>query len=441
MLWQVHKRLDRCEDLRHVRGRAGHNRRPRSCRTGTDLLLGNNDSNRTGSAPAAVPDDARRLHGGWLAVVLLFGACRLITYLPPGINDFATTHYLFSYAAGFHKRALIGSLLALCFDRLSGSEVYAVSLATLLVLAGSLVLLLRRALLCCGAMLVVGVVLLGAPGALPHFAYSIGYFDAVLVLWALLALSVLDSTIPDWMKVPLALVACALGVLTHEAFLLTAFPVACGWSLIARTSRPAVIGSLALAVFLLTVVMQVVGHPSIGLEQYIQQASTRTDMRINTEAFELLYFRLGANLSYLLRHYSSITTDIRLLAGLIVLIPYYILLRDLYCRAADATAIPADARIAGRICILAPIVLALAGFDVLRWLSFVGLNCSILICAYVRRDTSGAVVGALSRYVRSTRFMLLALLSYSIGAIHVVDSNSLGSGVHAMARGLGLIQW
>jgi hypothetical protein len=51
------------------------------------------------------------------------------------------------------------------------------------------------------------------------------------------------------------------------------------------------------------------------------------------------------------------------------------------------------------------------------------------------------VQNALDSYVRSPRFIILALLSFAIGALHVVDSNTVGSGVHAIARGLGIIQW
>jgi hypothetical protein len=211
--------------------------------------------------------------------------------------------------------------------------------------------------------------------------------------------------------------------------------------LTAGALRTRVFWSLTIAVIVLTVVVQLTSRPSIALEQYMQWAAARTGMRLNAEAFELLYFDTRANLHYLVGHYSDLATDIRLLAGLIAPIPYFVMLRDLYLRAADASALSSGTRLAVCACIFAPVVLALVGFDVLRWVSFACLNCSILICEYVRRDSSGAVLDAVTRYVRSTRFILLALLSYALGALHVVDSNSLGSGVHAMARGLGLIHW
>jgi hypothetical protein len=116
-----------------------------------------------------------------------------------------------------------------------------------------------------------------------------------------------------WLKVPIAFLPCAFGVLTHESFALAAFPLVAACSLVARTAPRKLIWSLTIAVFALTVVVQMVGHPASALEGYMQWAAAR--------------------------------------------------------------------------------------------------------------------------------FVLLALLSFSLGALHVVDSNSLGSGVHAMARGLGLIQW
>jgi hypothetical protein len=390
---------------------------------------------------ATVRARAERVHWAWLFVALLFAMCRLVAFLPSEINSFATSHYLFSYAAGFHKRALLGSLLGLLFDRLDTATLYAISLCTLAIFVVALLIFLRHVLLTSSTMLILGVVLVGAPAALPHFAYAIGYFDSILVICALLALGLLASPLQDWLKVPLAFLPCVFGVLTHESFALAAFPLVAAASLVARTAPRKLIWSLTIAVFVLTVAVQVVGHPTIALEEYMQWAAVRTDTQVNADAFELLYFQPRENLYYLLRHYSSVTTDIRLLAGLIVPIPYFVMLRDLYTKAADASAMTKGTRLAVCVCIFAPVVLALVGFDVLRWVSFVCLNCSILICEYARRDGSGAAAEVVSRYVRSSRFVLLALLSFSLGALHVVDSNSLGSGVHAMARGLGLVQW
>jgi hypothetical protein len=390
---------------------------------------------------ATVRSSAERLHWAWLSVVPVFAVCRLVAFLPPMINNFATSHYLFSYVAGFHKRALIGSLLGLYFDWLSAAAIYAISLGTLAIFVVTLLVFLRRVLLASATMLILGIVLLGSPGVLPHFAYAIGYFDPILVICAMLALALLTSALPDWLKVPLAFLPCAFGVLTHESFALAAFPLVVACSLIARSPKRTAIWSLAIAVFVLTIVVQVIGHPSIALDQYMQQAAARTDTGVNADAFELLYFQPGENLYYLLRHYFSITTDVRLLAGLIVPIPYFLMLRDLYRRAVGASAMTAGTRPVVCACIFAPVVLALVGFDVLRWVSFVCLNCSLLIFEYVRSDASGAVAEAVTRYMRSTRFVLFALFSFALGALHVVDSNTLGSGVHAMARGLGLVQW
>jgi len=396
---------------------------------------------KEGLSAAAARPNAERLHWAWLSVALLFALGRLVPFFPSTINDFATSHYLFSYVAGFHKRALIGSLLGLYFDWLSATAVYAISLGILALLVVALLVLLRRVLLTSSTMLILGIVLLGAPGVLPHFAYAIGYFDPILVICAVLALGVLMCPLPAWLKVPIAFLPCAFGVLTHEAFALAAFPLVAACPLIARTARPMPIWSLTIAVFALTVVVQVVGHPTMELDEYIRMAAARTDMQINSEAFELIYFQPRENLYYLLSHYSSITTDVRLLAGLIAPIPYFFMLRDLYSRAARASATTAGTRLAVRACLFAPVVLALVGFDVLRWVSFVCLNCSILICEYVRSDDSGAAAEAVTRYVKSPRFVLLALFSFALGAVHVVDSNTLGSGLHAILRGLGLIQW
>jgi hypothetical protein len=253
--------------------------------------------------------------------------------------------------------------------------------------------------------------------------------------------AVLAASLPVWLQAVIAFVACAAGVLTHESFLLVGFPLIAAMLLIERVPRVTMLLGLGSAILVLTVLVQAVGHPSLGLEQYMLQAASRTDTHINAEAFELLYFQPRENLAYLLQHYSSVSTVVRLLAGLIAPVPYFVMLRDLYKAASGARQLSSRVQVGVYACLFAPLILAVVGFDVLRWVSIVCLNCSMLICAQLRLDSSGAVEDALTRYVGCARFMLLALLSFALGALHVVDSNSIGSGLHSVARGLGLIQW
>ena len=146
----------------------------------------------------------RPQHGLWLALAGLLVAFRVIPFLPVEVNSFAASHYLFSYNAGFHKRALPGAVLAACFDHVSSAAIYAISLCTLAAFAIALVLVLRKPLLGSRTALVLGLTLLGAAGVLPHFAYSLGYFDPILVICAVLAYGALASSLADWMKVTLA---------------------------------------------------------------------------------------------------------------------------------------------------------------------------------------------------------------------------------------------
>jgi len=383
----------------------------------------------------------RPQHGLWLALAGLLVAFRLIPFLPAEVNSFAASHYLFSYNAGFHKRALPGAVLASCLDHVSSATIYAVSLGTLAAFVIALMLVMRKSLLSSKTSLVLGLTLLGAAGILPHFAYSLGYFDPLLVICAVLARAALGSSAADWLKVTVAFAFCAIGVLTHEIFILAAFPLVVGRTLISGGPRTSALWILTILVAAVTVIVQVAGQPTLPLDEYMSQASARTDVKADIEAFRLLYFHPGENFSYLVEHYSNALTDARLLAGLLVPVPYFLLLRDLFQTATAVAVVSNRTRLMIWACIFAPLVLVLGGFDVLRWVSFACLNCSVLIFEYLRGARAGAVEEALRGYVFSARFVILALLTYSLGALHVVDGNAIATGIHALARGLQLVQW
>jgi hypothetical protein len=386
-------------------------------------------------------DAFSRVHRSGLVIVFLFVAERLVAFLPGEMNSFIADHYLFSYAAGFHKRALVGELLSLYWYRqqLNAVDIYAISLCVLAVFAVALVLFIRRALLASWAILVLGLVLLGSPAILPHFAYAIGYFDSLHVLCALLALLALAAPMPDWGRVAAAFAPCAVGVLIHESFLLTAFPLVVASTLITGAPRRVALWFLVGSVAALTVLVQLSGPPSLSVEQYMSMAAARTDLRLEPEGFTLLYFHLSQNWAYLLKHYSGMATVVLLVAGLLLPIPYFMLLRDLFRITTTRAGLTDGVRVGVAACILAPLALMLVGFDTLRWVSFVCLNCSLIVLALVRMDSAGEVKEAISSYVGSARFAVLALLSLALGPLHVVEGNGVATGARAAAHGLGLV--
>jgi hypothetical protein len=376
----------------------------------------------------------------WLTVASLLILFRVISFLPGEVNGFAASHYLFSYAGGFHKRALPGALLGAFVKHLPGSAIYALSLGVLAAFTVALLVFMRKGLLASKEVLVLGLVLLGAPAVLPHFAYSIGYFDPVLVICALLTLAALDSTLADWLKLPLAIVPCAIGVLTHESYLFAAFPLVLASTLLRGKPVPASVWALTGLVGVMTLAVQFYGHPSIPLDQYVSQAASRTDLAPDPEAFRLLYFHLWDNYVYLALHYSSVLTDARLFAALIVPIPYFVMLHDLFGLATRATATSLTRLWMARILVLAPLILILVGFDALRWVSFACLNCSLLVFECTSAEGPEARE-ALTLYIHSPRFWILALLSFTLGPLHVVDGNGVATGIHSIAHGLGLVRW
>lgn len=377
----------------------------------------------------------------WLAVAALFVGFRLIAFLPAEVNSFAASHYLFSYAGGFQKRALVGAALAAHFAYLSSTAIYATSLCVLAAFAAALVVFARTALLASGEALVLGLVLLGAPALLPHFAYSIGYFDPILVIFALLTLAVLDSSWVDSLKLALAYGLCVMGVLTHEMYLFAAFPLIVGRALLVQRPGRRLLWILTGLVCVTTVLVAHYGQPSVPLDRYMSLVEPRTDMKLDLEAFQLLYFHGWLNFLYLVHHYSSVFTDVRLVAALIVPIPYFLMLYELFVTTTRARGMSARQSWVVGAWVLAPLLLTLVGFDVLRWVSFACLNCSLLILESIRLDRSGDVREALHRQVHSVRFWVLALLSFALAPLHVVDGNGIATGIHSIAHGLGLVKW
>jgi hypothetical protein len=377
----------------------------------------------------------------WLATATLFAVFRLIAFLPAEVNTFAGSHYLFSYAAGFQKRALVGAALGAYFTYLSSTAIYATSLCVLAAFVATLLVFTRTALLMSGESLALGLVLLGAPAVLPHFAYSIGYFDPILVICALLTLAILDASLPAALKVALACGVCAVGVLTHEMYLFAAFPLILARAFLVQRPDKRLLWILTGLVCVTTALVVHYGQPSLPLDRYMSLAEPRTDVKLDREAFQLLYFHSWLNLLYLAQHYSSVFTDARLVAALIVPIPYFLMLYDLFVVTTRARGMSARQSWAVGVWVLAPLLLTLVGFDVLRWISFACLNCSLLILESIRLDSSGEVREALQRQVHSARFWVLALLSFALAPLHVVDGNGIATGIHSIAHGLGLVRW
>jgi hypothetical protein len=378
----------------------------------------------------------------WWILIVAFVFFRLIAFLPTAdINSFAASHYLFSYANGFHKRAFVGAVFGHLFGQATPREIYATSACVLAVFAAGLLLCIHRAMLASAEMAVLAVALLGAPALLPHFGNAIGYFDPILVICALLTAFALDAPGADWTRILLAFVPSVIGVLTHESYLLAAFPLALARGWLRGKSGKAALLTLSGGVFVLTLAVQAFGKPGVPLDTYVAQAATKATFGVNRDAFELLYFNLRENYAYLGNHYASLMTDARFVMALIIPIPYFVMLYDLFKLATRRIAADATTTRVVTLCTLAPLVLVFVGFDELRWVSLSCLICSVMVFECARADASGEVRESLTSYVRSPRFAFLALISFAVAPFHVVDGNGVATGIHALAHGVGLVQW
>lgn len=181
-------------------------------------------------------------------LLAVFGLMAMAKIKPP--NEWAQTHYLFSYDLGVSRRALVGEGLQwLGFEGLTNAEAHVVAVLVTVLGGLALTLWVARHVPQTQAGLVLGLTIITS-FSLAVYLGNTGYLDGLLLVLAMIALLIPGTGIgPVLVKSAL----CCVGVLIHEAMAGTLAVLVAGqlWLSGARLLAPLpVISSGAIAVLL-----------------------------------------------------------------------------------------------------------------------------------------------------------------------------------------------
>ncbi|HEY9136942.1 MAG TPA: hypothetical protein VIM67_01635, partial [Terriglobus sp.] len=196
--------------------------------------------------------------------------------------------YFLNYRHGFVKRGLVGELFS-PFAFLSRNQLLTIEY---LFLAAAFLLcyvVFRRALFQEHALTLPAVLLLIAPGTLPHIGYLFAQPDVTMFLlmllsvWALLQLRPLTAAL---VSLPL----CCLGLLAHEAFSLMFYPLIAAILLnLARTRRLPWTVAISHVIVVGGAFVSIVhfGKLKVSPDTILQEGLARTDVGIQRQVYDV----------------------------------------------------------------------------------------------------------------------------------------------------------
>jgi hypothetical protein len=153
------------------------------------------------------------------ATVLLISVARGIRM--PG--DWAYTHFLFNYEAGFIKRGLVGEIFHTLNPTYSNNFLWfnAVSMVLFGCVVASLLYCLYS-LVNRKSLLLTAAALLFASSLSPvYLAHTIGYFDVIGVFAVILLTQLMGMRYSQWLVLPITIIC----LLIHESFFIIFFPL------------------------------------------------------------------------------------------------------------------------------------------------------------------------------------------------------------------------
>lgn len=215
------------------------------------------------------------------------------------LRDWSFTHWAFNYDHGVVKRSLVGEVVShlIAPDQLRGTLDY-LSIVIAALLGAALLYFFWRpwfAHRSPGAFLF-GVLASTHFATLQHFFYDLGRFDQLGLLLALASFACIEK-LPRAAAALAVLVACALGLFIHEAFLLLSMPLVFAYWL-ARDPGSRVIAPahVAVGLALLAVMAFIVtrGGPAIPTADYLNELRATHGAWVNAGSLKVLYGGAGA---------------------------------------------------------------------------------------------------------------------------------------------------
>lgn len=138
-------------------------------------------------------------------------------------GDWAYTHFLFNYEAGFIKRGLVGEIFHTLNPTYSNNYLWfnAVNITLLICVIASLLHCLYTLINRKNTLLTAAALLFASSLSPVYLAHTIGYFDVIGVFAVILLTQILGSRYSQWLVLPITIVC----LLIHESFFIIFFPL------------------------------------------------------------------------------------------------------------------------------------------------------------------------------------------------------------------------
>ncbi len=138
-------------------------------------------------------------------------------------SEWAYTHFLFNYEAGFIKRGLIGEIFHTLNPTYSDNYLWftVVNLSLFIFAVSSLLYCLYTLVNRKNSLLTAAALLFASSLSPVYLAHTIGYFDVIGLLAVIILTQLLNTTYSQWLILPVTL----LCLLIHESFFIIFFPL------------------------------------------------------------------------------------------------------------------------------------------------------------------------------------------------------------------------
>lgn len=319
--------------------------------------------------------------------------------------------YFLNYHHGFVKRGLVGELFS-PFAFLSRNQLLTIEYLFLAAAFALCYVVFRRALFQDRALTLPAVLLLSAPGTLPHIGYLFAQPDVtmfllmLLCIWAFLQLSPLAATL-------ITLPLCCIGLMAHEAFSLMFYPLIAAILLnLARTRRLPWAVAIAHVASVAAVFIAIVhfGKLKVSPDTILQEGLARTNVGIQRQVYDVMASTFAQQQTLVHQLYTPGIWQLLILTVCIAL-PYFWLMAHLLRRSMWAATMPLWQQACNGIAFLSPLVLCFLGHDFTRWIGAACIDVSVFTLYLAL--TSEAAHDALANWA-STSIHKEAWLAYLI---------------------------
>ena len=340
--------------------------------------------------------------------------------------------YFLNYRHGFVKRGLVGELFS-PFAFLSRNRLLTVEY---LFLAAAFLLcyvVFRRALFQDHALTLPAVLLLSAPGTLPHIGYLFAQPDVTMFLlmlcciWALLQLRPLTAVL---VTLPL----CCIGLMAHEAFSLMFYPLIAAILLnLARTRRLPWAAAIAHVAIVAAAFVSIVhfGKLKVSPDTILQEGLARTDVGIQRQVYDVMASTFAQQQELVHRLYSAYIWQLLILTVCIAL-PYTLLMAYLLRTSMRADGMPRWQQALTCIAFLSPLVLCFMGHDFTRWMgaACIDASCFTLYLALTSKAAHDALANWASASANKEAWLAYLIAAGPLGATGIRSAEFFVTAFH-----------